>query len=466
MVTTMHKQTALILVLITLTALFTALTQLADGANGQIVVPINYPSIQEAINHANAGGTVFVKRGIYQECISIDKPLTLLAENGATILGGWQQGGTIVLVNHDNVTISGFAIQSMANGTHGNSIRGVHLLNVQGCTVSNCSFSKGGTAIWLYGSSGNTIENNAVDGREQYIGNCLVYTYTGLSIQHSSNNIVRHNTLNDITESGIELTDSHGNTIDENNLKCQWKDLNLAASENNTIKNNNIRGGRFGIQQNTASHNQIENNTFTDAYTTIQANDGSCYNLFTKNNIIASKYCGIELHQNADHNNLIGNNIERGANGIEIKNSANNTLTYNNITGTSLVGVIMVNASNNLIQKNNFIENTQHVSSSASSNTWDANGKGNYWDTYNATDAGDSQYVINESNIDHFPLIEKASPTILEIYSLPPSYTEQPNMTTEQNAVIIITFGILIGALALVAIGLYLKRKSKRQPMD
>ena len=458
----MRKQTGLILALLTLTTLFTVITQLADAANGRIVVPNNYSTIQDAINHANAGGTVYVRKGVYKECITVDKPLTLICEDGATIIGGWQQGGTVVLVNHDNITISGFAIQSMANGTHGNSIRGVHLLNVQGCTVSNCSFSKGGTAIWLYGSSGNTIENNFVDGREQYIGNCLVYTYTGLSIQHSSDNLIRNNTLNAITEAGIEVTDSHGNVIDDNYLKCQWKGINIVGSNNSIIKNNNITGGRFGLQQNTASNNTIENNTFIDTYTAIQANDGSCYNFISQNTFTASKYCGIELHQNVNHNRVIGNNIENGANGIEIKNSTDNTLVYNNITGTNLIGVIIVDASNNLIQKNNFAENGVQVSSSASSNKWDADGKGNYWDTYNQTDTSNTQYVIDESNIDNFPLTEKTSPTLQEIASLSPFYTTQPNITTQQNMIIIIVLGILIGALALVAVGLFLKCKSKR----
>jgi len=78
-------------------------------------------------------------------------------------------------------------------------------------------------------------------------------------------------------------------------------------------------------------------------------------------------------------------------------------------------------SSNNSVFHNNFIDNAVQVYSSASTNVWD-NGYpsgGNYWSDYNGTDLysgvyqnepgsdgiGDTPYVIDENNVDNYPLI-------------------------------------------------------------
>ena len=42
-----------------------------------IVVPDDYVSIQEAIDNALNGDTIFVKNGVYSEPVEIHKPLTI-----------------------------------------------------------------------------------------------------------------------------------------------------------------------------------------------------------------------------------------------------------------------------------------------------------------------------------------------------------------------------------------------------
>ncbi len=79
-----------------------------------IVVPDDYPNIQEAVNAASDGDTVFVKNGVYMNPFTIDKPLILLAEdNQNTIIEmptARYPPNQAILVEVDNVTISGFKI--------------------------------------------------------------------------------------------------------------------------------------------------------------------------------------------------------------------------------------------------------------------------------------------------------------------------------------------------------------------
>ena len=85
-----------------------------------IVVPDDYHSIQEAIDNALDGDTVFVKNGVYSEPIEIHKPLTLLGEDSQkTILEIPMRRYSpprVILVNADNVTISGFNIINSDTG--------------------------------------------------------------------------------------------------------------------------------------------------------------------------------------------------------------------------------------------------------------------------------------------------------------------------------------------------------------
>jgi hypothetical protein len=67
----------------------------------------------------------------------------------------------------------------------------------------------------------------------------------------------------------------------------------------------------------------------------------------------------------------------------------------------------------NIIYNNNFINNTYQVlwqPSGMLSNIWDNGFEGNYWSDYNGKDAdhdgiGDTPYVIDTNNTDHYPLM-------------------------------------------------------------
>jgi hypothetical protein len=71
-------------------------------------------------------------------------------------------------------------------------------------------------------------------------------------------------------------------------------------------------------------------------------------------------------------------------------------------------------SSDNAIYCNNFIGNSQQVTSDGSPNAWDNGSKGNYWSDYatrypNASETDSSgvwntPYVIDSNNIDRYPL--------------------------------------------------------------
>jgi len=96
-----------------------------------ITVPDDYQSIQEAINYADGGDTVFVKKGTYYERLVANKTVSIVGEDRtATILDG-NHTGTVVSVTADNVSIREFTVQNGEAGIE---------LNSNGNTISNNTF--------------------------------------------------------------------------------------------------------------------------------------------------------------------------------------------------------------------------------------------------------------------------------------------------------------------------------------
>jgi parallel beta-helix repeat protein len=111
-------------------------------------------------------------------------------------------------------------------------------------------------------------------------------------------------------------------------------------------------------------------------------------------------------------NNIIyGNNITGHFYGIYLYRSSNSTVHGNNITANG-VGIWLARSSNNSIFHNSFINNGVQVNSYKSTSIWDVGypSGGNYWSNYNGTDAdhdgiGDTPYIIDANNTDHYPLL-------------------------------------------------------------
>jgi rhodanese-related sulfurtransferase len=72
---------------------------------------VKYMSIQEAIDSANVGSTLYVSSGQYFEHLVLNKSLNLVGENRDTAIIDGMSNGTVVYVGSDNVSISDFKLQ-------------------------------------------------------------------------------------------------------------------------------------------------------------------------------------------------------------------------------------------------------------------------------------------------------------------------------------------------------------------
>ncbi len=157
------KRNAIALVSIFLLVASLSSFRIETASAGTIIVPDNYPTIQEAINNANDGDTVFVRNGTYEEDVVINKSISLLGENkiGTIVSGNYVYGESVVNINSSNVLLSGFTVR---RGYWGIDVNG-HDIIITNNIVDDNKLAGIELNFWY----NNTIVENTISNTEGYL---------------------------------------------------------------------------------------------------------------------------------------------------------------------------------------------------------------------------------------------------------------------------------------------------------
>jgi len=410
---------------------FSSLPNLFVKAQSRTIsVPNDYPTIQDAIDNASEGDTIFVKRGTYyNQSLIVNKPVSLIGEDPKTTI---LQGPNIeylptkrepnnkpsfTLLNSKTSTINFLPPITIVIKVEANNV------SITGFTITNAF-----TGITGNGN-GTKISNNIIK-----------VSNNGMSISGFYKTI-SHNNIS-VSIKGIQFSGSF-TSITGNNIAPSMAGIDLSGSSNNVSGNSILGSNGHGIEVNGDS-NTISYNNITDDATGITLRTGFG-NMVFGNNITENWSKGIWIYQSS--NNVVYKNF-----------IANNVKNYSGY-GVSLTG-LNHNAENNTLYHNTFINNTHHFRIEAPYyvNYWDNGVEGNYWDNYNSTDVdnngvGDTSYLIGDGNVDNFPLIFPYDFENDSIVKPPPEL--EPFPTT--MAVVSIT------SIAIIVIGLLVYFKKYRK---
>jgi parallel beta-helix repeat protein len=211
-----------------------------------------FTQIQEAIDIASPGGTVFVYNGTYFERLVINKSITLIGESMSEtaiyFTGDTHDPVDIVLVTADDCVINNFGVINAGNSSN---VTGVKIVS-SGNTISNLTISRCKYGILVDGGSNNNISQN--------------------SISNSYGILLRSSDNNNISKNDIFFSIFYSLCLEQ-------------GSDNNIIFGNNITRGfqGIGIHVNDSEFNRVFGNVIMYNRAGAWCCCGALYNIFYNN---------------------------------------------------------------------------------------------------------------------------------------------------------------------------------------
>jgi len=179
--------------------------------------PGNYTRIQDAINDARDGYTIYVYSGIYKENLWVEKSIDLIGESkNMTIIDG-----------NGNGDIAHFSVP---------------WIKIRGFTLTNGGTSQDDAGI-IINSNHNIIQDTIITNNRESLG---------IKITRAHHNIIYGNTIKN-NYIGISIYQSHHNTIQknivtiENNTRPDSTGLLILASRQNMIQGNTFQKNDIGL---------------------------------------------------------------------------------------------------------------------------------------------------------------------------------------------------------------------------
>ena len=282
----------------------------------------------------------------------------------------------------------------------------------------------------IFVKKGVYVENPVVNKSVSLVGedrdSTVIDVTAGLRVERDNVTITGFTVYDGWT--GIAVTANYCN-ISGNKIADATIGIGLYNSENNSVTENIFRsiGYSAAIQLSYSNNNLLKNNYIDLCTEGIQLRAGSSNNMVTENTITNCQSVAVRLLGEYSPPRWYYPN--------------ENTITRNNISNSGC-GTTIYASNKNIISNNNYVNNDVQFSANEDYYLiWGGNQSintinENYWSDYNGTDAngdgiGDTPYIIDVNNIDHFPLMKSfAVPELSEGPSLVP---ELPNGAGSNN---------------------------------
>jgi len=234
-------------------------------------VYVKYSSLQQALDNATAGDTIYVSTGLYAEQLSVEKSISLEGENASTTVINFF--ATVLNISADDVSVSDFTIRYSGCACFGYC--SVNVTDSQNTNITNNEIVSDQFGIQVHNVSRAIIAHNKVthtgdsaisvlaSSRVSVVGNTVTAS-NGIYLDNSSESVIQENTISCSRGAGIMTYQSHENTFSGNDISVNMSSvISLSESDNNTFFGNNVSSyspnGLFFWQ---SSNNSIFHNNF------------------------------------------------------------------------------------------------------------------------------------------------------------------------------------------------------------
>jgi len=214
--------------------------------------PGNYSKIQDAIDNASKGDTVYVYHDSspYREFIIIQTTINLIGENKyTTVIEGFNNiRQHLIQINADGVRLHGFTVK---NSTYGPVPEGCYAIAISSNDndISGNILTKNADDILINHTSRNKIHDNVISNGPLYC--------TAVRVAYGDQNEIFNNTISSVSM-GIEIDDMqyapftgsvsnkvHGNSM--THIEWMGISVNGARSQDNRVYQNHVSDAMNGI---------------------------------------------------------------------------------------------------------------------------------------------------------------------------------------------------------------------------
>ena len=215
---------------------------------------MNDPTIQNAIDSANAGDTIIIQGESYAHChFIVNKKLTIISEVGTVMTpcpsntqGSGAHGIFYITPEGSGTIIEGFILKDDDEYTSANDY-GIYINGAKNVQIIDCTVESGkGDGIRVTNATNAIITDSLI-----------MNSNIGINIINSSQTSIKNNNVTNNTKTGINISGTTKNTtIDTNNItNNQATGINIVTADyiyilNNFIANNQKSGSGAGVYVN------------------------------------------------------------------------------------------------------------------------------------------------------------------------------------------------------------------------
>ncbi|VAX26866.1 Nitrous oxide reductase maturation protein NosD [hydrothermal vent metagenome] len=310
-------------------------------------------SIQKAINSANPGDTIFVKKGIYYESdIVVNKAVVIIGDDYPIVDA--QEKGVIFEITSDSVTISGLKIINVGK-SYTKDFSAIHAYKIKHFAIINNIFENPFFAIHIEKSKWGVIANNTI------IGNAVEEANSG---------------------NGIHMWHTSRIEVNDNRIEHMRDGIYFEFVKHSSVKRNKSRYNiRYGLHFMFSNDDVYEENLFE--------NNGAGVAVMFSKKIIMRKNIfklnwgtasyGLLLKEIYDAD-IIENIFEQNTIGVNAEGSNRIMYERNNFNNNGWAIKFLGGCYGNKLHQNNFMNNAFDISYNGriNGNVFDKN----YWSEY------------------------------------------------------------------------------------
>jgi parallel beta-helix repeat protein len=320
-----------------------------------------HKSIGQALAAASDGDTIYMKSGIYNEEVTIDKKVAikpLTGEKGIILLNGSGKE-TGIKITADGCSIEGLVLKNYTQAgimieSNGNTIENSQFVNdapgvmikgssqnvIEGNSMRDC---KSGVVSWL-GASQNKISNNNIEGgisaiilkgsrSDIVIDNKLSKGGAGVALENSSAAKISMNIIRDSIAYGINVYNGSDCSLTNNiYLGNKWG-IYFTNTSRTELSNESIKNAQFGITLENSSDNIIRKCNISNTKQAMGLRT-SLKNSISDNSIWNTADVALDVEY-SNSNSITGNRITKGDGGIIVVESSANKLESNKLNEIS-----------------------------------------------------------------------------------------------------------------------------------